>query len=202
MNVEEAAGPSHSDAYEAFQTAMNWLERQPEGTAIQLILLKRLRDMAAKKLLLPELSKVQNIKYLGSVIEEKGGSRKDLMRRDSRESCSMEKRKESSSSSSASDYLDDILSVASTSRVEQEKLQAKAGPRKAASTNDVNFTGSSLELNRSTVSEPELGKNINKENEEMPTQGMKNKGKVVVKSVPRKIPDETAPRNVLTPKNY
>nr|CAD7428512.1 unnamed protein product [Timema monikensis] len=51
MDAEEAAGPSHSDAYEAFQTAMNWLERQPEGTATQLILLKRLRDMAAKKLI-------------------------------------------------------------------------------------------------------------------------------------------------------
>nr|CAD7567549.1 unnamed protein product [Timema californicum] len=129
-----------------------------------------------------------------------------------------------SSSSSASDYSDDLLAVTSTSRVEQEKLQAKAGPRKAASTNDVNMTGSNLELNRSTVSEPELGKSgtnvgttiiqqynttspkrtprkttlppgylqllpppplstfqlqrlINKENEEMPTQAMKNKGK-------------------------
>nr|CAD7602450.1 unnamed protein product [Timema genevievae] len=50
MDAEEAAGPSHSDAYEAFQTAMNWLERQPEGTVTQLVLLKRLRDMAAKKL--------------------------------------------------------------------------------------------------------------------------------------------------------
>nr|CAD7406263.1 unnamed protein product [Timema poppensis] len=51
IDAEEAAGPSHSDAYEAFQTAMNWLERlrQPEGTATQLVLLKRLRDMAAKK---------------------------------------------------------------------------------------------------------------------------------------------------------
>lgn len=49
MDAEEAAGPSHADAYEAFQTAMNWLERQPEGTATQLVLLKRLRDMAAKK---------------------------------------------------------------------------------------------------------------------------------------------------------
>nr|CAD7441900.1 unnamed protein product [Timema bartmani] len=49
MDAEKAAGPSHSDAYEAFQTAMNWLERQPEGTATQLVLLKRLRDMAAKK---------------------------------------------------------------------------------------------------------------------------------------------------------
>nr|CAD7204425.1 unnamed protein product [Timema douglasi] len=29
MDAEEAAGPSHSDAYEAFQTAMNWLERTP-----------------------------------------------------------------------------------------------------------------------------------------------------------------------------
>nr|CAD7425458.1 unnamed protein product [Timema monikensis] len=48
MDAEEAAGPSHSDAYEAFQTAMNWLERQPEGTVTQLVLLKRLRDMAAK----------------------------------------------------------------------------------------------------------------------------------------------------------
>nr|CAD7575285.1 unnamed protein product [Timema californicum] len=45
MDAEEA----HSDAYEAIQTAMNWLERQPEGTATQLVLLKRLRDVAAKK---------------------------------------------------------------------------------------------------------------------------------------------------------
>nr|CAD7395486.1 unnamed protein product [Timema cristinae] len=49
MDAEEAAGPSHSDAYEAFQTAMNWLERQLEGTATQLVRLKRLRDMAANK---------------------------------------------------------------------------------------------------------------------------------------------------------
>nr|CAD7392680.1 unnamed protein product [Timema cristinae] len=49
MDAEEAAGPSHSDAYEAFQTAINWLERQPEGTATKLVLLKRLRDMAVKK---------------------------------------------------------------------------------------------------------------------------------------------------------
>nr|CAD7403084.1 unnamed protein product [Timema poppensis] len=43
MDAEEAASPSHSDPYEACQTAMNWLERQPEGTATQLVLLKRLR---------------------------------------------------------------------------------------------------------------------------------------------------------------
>nr|CAD7425706.1 unnamed protein product [Timema monikensis] len=40
MDAEEAAGPSHSDAYEAFQTAMNWLERQPEGRRHNSYLLK------------------------------------------------------------------------------------------------------------------------------------------------------------------
>nr|CAD7264376.1 unnamed protein product [Timema shepardi] len=49
MDAEETAGPSHSDAYETIQTAMNWLERQPEGTAKQLVFHNRLRDVAAKK---------------------------------------------------------------------------------------------------------------------------------------------------------
>nr|CAD7260755.1 unnamed protein product [Timema shepardi] len=38
MDAEEAAGSSHSDTYEAFQTAMNWLEMQPGGTATQIVL--------------------------------------------------------------------------------------------------------------------------------------------------------------------
>nr|CAD7425751.1 unnamed protein product [Timema monikensis] len=72
MGAEEAAGLSHSDAYEAFQTAMNWLERQPEGTATQLVLLKRLRDMAAKKHYLYEDGEIRDtlFPYVRSKLEE------------------------------------------------------------------------------------------------------------------------------------
>jgi hypothetical protein len=42
-------GPSHAEAFKALETAMSWLEKQPESTPTQLVLLKRIRDMAAKK---------------------------------------------------------------------------------------------------------------------------------------------------------
>lgn len=47
IDVQE--GSSHSGALKAFETGMSWLERQPESTPGQLLVLKRLRDMAPKK---------------------------------------------------------------------------------------------------------------------------------------------------------
>ncbi|KAG8245417.1 hypothetical protein J6590_108198 [Homalodisca vitripennis] len=41
--------PSHEEAFSAFNTAMSWLEKQEESCPTQLLLLKRLRDLAAKK---------------------------------------------------------------------------------------------------------------------------------------------------------
>ncbi|KAG8273019.1 hypothetical protein J6590_030627 [Homalodisca vitripennis] len=41
--------PSHEEAFSAFNTAMSWLEKQEESCPTQLLLLKRLRDLEAKK---------------------------------------------------------------------------------------------------------------------------------------------------------
>ncbi|XP_046662996.1 jerky protein homolog-like [Homalodisca vitripennis] len=41
--------PSHEEALSAFNTAMSWLQKQEESCPTQLLLLKRLRDLAAKK---------------------------------------------------------------------------------------------------------------------------------------------------------
>lgn len=43
------SGPSHGDAFSALETAMNWYEKQPECCLPQLITLKKIRDLAAKK---------------------------------------------------------------------------------------------------------------------------------------------------------
>jgi hypothetical protein len=48
-HVEENKGPSHEEAFHCLETAMKWLERQDESDALQLLNLKRLRDLAAKK---------------------------------------------------------------------------------------------------------------------------------------------------------
>lgn len=45
----EDAGPTHSEAFLAADTLMSWLEKQTESTPTQLILLKRIKDLAAKK---------------------------------------------------------------------------------------------------------------------------------------------------------
>ena len=42
-------GPTHSEAFDTFETAMAWCERQSECCSTQLLLLKRMRDLAAKK---------------------------------------------------------------------------------------------------------------------------------------------------------
>lgn len=43
------SGPSHEEAYSALNTAMTWYERQEESCPTQLLLLKQMRDLAAKK---------------------------------------------------------------------------------------------------------------------------------------------------------
>ncbi|GFW72153.1 uncharacterized protein TNCV_4790401 [Trichonephila clavipes] len=47
-NNENSNGPSNADAFSAFETTMEWYE-QSKCCAIQLLLLKRIRDLAAKK---------------------------------------------------------------------------------------------------------------------------------------------------------
>lgn len=42
-------GPSHADAFSSLEMAMNWYERQPECCLPQLMVLKQIRDLAAKK---------------------------------------------------------------------------------------------------------------------------------------------------------
>ena len=42
-------GPKHSKAFDAFETAMAWCERQSKCCSTQLLLLKKLRDLAATK---------------------------------------------------------------------------------------------------------------------------------------------------------
>ncbi|XP_046629071.1 jerky protein homolog-like [Neodiprion virginianus] len=48
-SVEASKQPSHGEAFGALETAMEWYEKQPECCQTQLLLLKRLRDLAAKK---------------------------------------------------------------------------------------------------------------------------------------------------------
>ncbi|GFW17897.1 uncharacterized protein TNCV_1134971 [Trichonephila clavipes] len=48
-NNESSKGPSNADAFSALETAMEWYEQQSECCPSQLVLLKRIRDLAAKK---------------------------------------------------------------------------------------------------------------------------------------------------------
>ncbi|GFW14211.1 hypothetical protein TNCV_3548001 [Trichonephila clavipes] len=48
-NNESSKGPSNADAFYALETAMEWYEQQAECSPTQLLLLKRIRDRAAKK---------------------------------------------------------------------------------------------------------------------------------------------------------
>ncbi|GFV06136.1 hypothetical protein TNCV_1084101 [Trichonephila clavipes] len=47
-NNESNKGPSNADAFSALETAMEWYEQQSECCHIQLLLLKRIRNLAAK----------------------------------------------------------------------------------------------------------------------------------------------------------
>ncbi|PSN51225.1 hypothetical protein C0J52_10562 [Blattella germanica] len=42
-------GPSNEEAFHCLETAMKWVEQQEECDDVQLLCLKRLRDLAAKK---------------------------------------------------------------------------------------------------------------------------------------------------------
>ncbi|GFU45165.1 hypothetical protein TNCV_4236071 [Trichonephila clavipes] len=46
---ESSKGPSNADAFSALETAVEWYEQQSECCPTQLLLLKRVRDLAAKK---------------------------------------------------------------------------------------------------------------------------------------------------------
>ncbi|CAG0883757.1 unnamed protein product, partial [Darwinula stevensoni] len=46
---QDNKGPTHAEAFAAFETVMAWCERQSECCSTQLLLLKRMRDLAAKK---------------------------------------------------------------------------------------------------------------------------------------------------------
>ncbi|GFX58519.1 uncharacterized protein TNCV_416991 [Trichonephila clavipes] len=48
-NNESSKGPSNAEAFSALKTAMEWNEQQSECCPIQLLLLKRIRDISAKK---------------------------------------------------------------------------------------------------------------------------------------------------------
>ncbi|GFX74957.1 uncharacterized protein TNCV_1845291 [Trichonephila clavipes] len=48
-NNESSKGLSNADAFSALETAMEWYEQQSECCPTQLLLLKRIRDLAAKK---------------------------------------------------------------------------------------------------------------------------------------------------------
>lgn len=46
---ELESGPSASEAFACFETALNWMERQSECDHVDLLVVKRLKDLAAKK---------------------------------------------------------------------------------------------------------------------------------------------------------
>ncbi|GFU60823.1 hypothetical protein TNCV_1807341 [Trichonephila clavipes] len=48
-NNESSKSPSNADAFSALETAMEWYEQQSECCPTQLLLLKRIRDLSAKK---------------------------------------------------------------------------------------------------------------------------------------------------------
>ncbi|GFT43904.1 hypothetical protein TNCV_2245761 [Trichonephila clavipes] len=48
-NKESSKGPSNADAFSALETSMEWYEQQSECCPTQLLLLKRIRDLPAKK---------------------------------------------------------------------------------------------------------------------------------------------------------
>ncbi|XP_049302204.1 uncharacterized protein LOC125775598 [Bactrocera dorsalis] len=48
-DVEVDAGPSASEAFAGLETALKWMERQPECDHLQLLTIKRIRDLAARK---------------------------------------------------------------------------------------------------------------------------------------------------------
>ncbi|GFV10072.1 hypothetical protein TNCV_3660241 [Trichonephila clavipes] len=48
-NDESSKGPSNADTLTALETAMEWYEEQSECCPTLLLLLKRIRDLAAKK---------------------------------------------------------------------------------------------------------------------------------------------------------
>ncbi|XP_054281171.1 jerky protein homolog-like [Macrosteles quadrilineatus] len=49
IDLPNENGPSHDEAFHCLETAMLWLEQQEECDSVQLLSLKRLRDLAAKK---------------------------------------------------------------------------------------------------------------------------------------------------------
>ena len=49
IDVENAAGPSHAEAFQALDTAFKWFEKQTECDTVSLLQLKRTRDIAAMK---------------------------------------------------------------------------------------------------------------------------------------------------------
>ncbi|GFS47090.1 uncharacterized protein TNCV_2052841 [Trichonephila clavipes] len=48
-NNESSKGPSNADAFSALESAMEWYEQESECCPTQVLLLKRIRDLAAKK---------------------------------------------------------------------------------------------------------------------------------------------------------
>lgn len=49
IDLNDEKCPSHNEAFQCQETAMLWLEQQEECDGVQLLSLKRLRDLAAKK---------------------------------------------------------------------------------------------------------------------------------------------------------
>lgn len=60
-DVADDAVPSHSEAFTSLETVMSWYEVQPECSQAQLLLLKRMKDLAGRKrvskLTQPKISK-------------------------------------------------------------------------------------------------------------------------------------------------
>ncbi|GFV30313.1 uncharacterized protein TNCV_97881 [Trichonephila clavipes] len=48
-NNESSKGPSNADTFSALETAMEWYKQQSERCPTQLLLLKKIRDLAAKE---------------------------------------------------------------------------------------------------------------------------------------------------------
>lgn len=64
--ADDHSVPSHSEAFTALETVMSWYETQPECSQVQLLLLKRMKDLAGNKrvskLTQPKISDFFNVK--------------------------------------------------------------------------------------------------------------------------------------------
>ncbi|GFX22831.1 uncharacterized protein TNCV_2605731 [Trichonephila clavipes] len=74
-NNKSSNSPSNAETFSALETAMEWYKQQSEFCLTQLLLLKRIRDLAAKKqrcaMVAPELQRRMRTNIFGSYCQKK-----------------------------------------------------------------------------------------------------------------------------------